>query len=294
MSTVGFALIIAGAVGNALDRIRLGAVIDLFNASKLGFIWVFNVADVSIDIGLALLLLVTVMTRAGYDRLFILVMFRLFTSDVANAEAVSFAPAGPVATPGAVIPKAIPAKLSLPSGVTGSVPAAVIAHAGSGLTAEGPEPGYVTALNAAGIETLTIDMLTARGVPSGSAAFAGNGGDDRRPRSVRDTLALAAITLGLVSAATVADAQMGRSDSRGGAPALRNLSSTPAATTSGSPQTSRSAADPPRPRAFGVIPTPPAPAAPAPASQIGIPLTELAPIAPLSSSTAVTVALAQA
>jgi len=105
-----------------------------------------------------------------------------------------------------------------------------------------------------------------------------------RRQTLGQLAALAAITLG-VSAATVADAQMGRSDSRGGAPALRNLSSTPAATTSASPQTSRSAADPPRPRAFGTVPTPPAPAAPAPASQVGVPLTELAPIAPLSSST---------
>jgi dienelactone hydrolase len=31
-------------------------------------------------------------------------------------------------------------------------------------------------------------MWTPRGVPSGPAAFGGNGGDDRRPRSVRDTL----------------------------------------------------------------------------------------------------------
>jgi signal peptidase II len=56
LGTIGLAFIIAGAIGNALDRIRFGAVIDLFNASKLGFIWVFNVADVSIDIGIALLL----------------------------------------------------------------------------------------------------------------------------------------------------------------------------------------------------------------------------------------------
>ena len=88
--------------------------------------------------------------------------------------------------------------------------------------------------------------------------------------------AMAAITLGLVSAATVADAQMGQSNSRIGAPALRNLSSTPAAT------------DPARPvirRAFGGIPTPPAPAAPAPASRVAVPLTQPSPIAPLSSST---------
>jgi len=119
---------------------------------------------------------------------FVLAIFPLLMSDAVNAEAVSFAPAGPAATPGAVIPKAIPAKLSLPSGATGRVPVVVIAHAGSGLTAEGPEPGYVAALNAAGIATLTIDMWTPRGVPSGPAAIGGNGGADRRPTSVRDTL----------------------------------------------------------------------------------------------------------
>jgi signal peptidase II len=57
MNAVGFALIGAGAVGNAIDRLRLGAVVDLFDASKLRFAWVFNVADVSIDLGIALILL---------------------------------------------------------------------------------------------------------------------------------------------------------------------------------------------------------------------------------------------
>ena len=69
LSTVGFAFIIAGAIGNALDRIRFGAVIDLFNASKLGFIWIFNVADVSIDIGIAFLLIATFLLHQGSDRL---------------------------------------------------------------------------------------------------------------------------------------------------------------------------------------------------------------------------------
>jgi signal peptidase II len=32
-------------------------VVDLFDASKLGFVWVFNVADASIDLGIALVLL---------------------------------------------------------------------------------------------------------------------------------------------------------------------------------------------------------------------------------------------
>jgi signal peptidase II len=57
MNAFGFAFIGAGALGNALDRLRLGAVVDLFDASKLRFVWVFNVADVSIDLGVALILL---------------------------------------------------------------------------------------------------------------------------------------------------------------------------------------------------------------------------------------------
>ncbi|MGY3582909.1 signal peptidase II [Bradyrhizobium sp. USDA 4341] len=57
INAFGFALIGAGAAGNALDRLRLGAVVDLFDASKLRFVWIFNVADVSIDLGIALVLL---------------------------------------------------------------------------------------------------------------------------------------------------------------------------------------------------------------------------------------------
>jgi signal peptidase II len=56
-NALGFAFISAGALGNAIDRIRLGAVVDLFDASKLRFVWVFNVADVSIDLGIGLILL---------------------------------------------------------------------------------------------------------------------------------------------------------------------------------------------------------------------------------------------
>jgi signal peptidase II len=65
LSTVGFAFIVAGAIGNALDRIRFGAVVDLFDASKLGFIWIFNVADISIDVGIVLLLLTTILPRSA-------------------------------------------------------------------------------------------------------------------------------------------------------------------------------------------------------------------------------------
>ncbi|WP_291606297.1 signal peptidase II [Bradyrhizobium sp.] len=57
LNALGFAFISAGAFGNAIDRVRLGAVVDLFDASKLRFVWVFNVADVSIDLGFGVILL---------------------------------------------------------------------------------------------------------------------------------------------------------------------------------------------------------------------------------------------
>jgi signal peptidase II len=57
------AFLIAGAVGNAMDRIAFGAVVDFIDASKIGFDWVFNVADASVDVGIGLLLLAAL--RAG-------------------------------------------------------------------------------------------------------------------------------------------------------------------------------------------------------------------------------------
>jgi signal peptidase II len=54
----GLGLIIGGAVGNAIDRARLGYVIDFIDVQRLGFFpWVFNVADSAITVGVALLLL---------------------------------------------------------------------------------------------------------------------------------------------------------------------------------------------------------------------------------------------
>jgi dienelactone hydrolase len=106
----------------------------------------------------------------------------------AVGEEVSFAPMGAPETPGAVVPAAVPGTLSFPRGVAGRVPAVVIAHASAGLTPEGPEPDYVAALNAAGVATLAIDMWTPRHVPAGPPAFGGDGGRDRRPRAIGDTL----------------------------------------------------------------------------------------------------------
>jgi signal peptidase II len=59
----GLALIMAGATGNALDRVFDGAVVDFLDASKIGFVWIFNLADASIDLGIGLILLSFLMQR---------------------------------------------------------------------------------------------------------------------------------------------------------------------------------------------------------------------------------------
>lgn len=50
-------LVIGGALGNVVDRIRFGAVADFLDFNGLWFPWVFNVADAAITVGAGLLLL---------------------------------------------------------------------------------------------------------------------------------------------------------------------------------------------------------------------------------------------
>ncbi|HEY2752068.1 signal peptidase II [Phenylobacterium sp.] len=54
---VAVGLVMGGAIGNVIDRIRFGAVADFVDVSRLHFPWVFNVADSAITVGICLLLL---------------------------------------------------------------------------------------------------------------------------------------------------------------------------------------------------------------------------------------------
>jgi len=54
---IAFGLIIGGALGNAVDRALYGAVADFLNFSGLMFPWVFNIADVGINLGVAAIIL---------------------------------------------------------------------------------------------------------------------------------------------------------------------------------------------------------------------------------------------
>ena len=56
MQAVAFGLIIGGALGNVIDRIRFGAVVDFFDFSAIYFPWIFNIADAGITVGVIVLL----------------------------------------------------------------------------------------------------------------------------------------------------------------------------------------------------------------------------------------------
>jgi len=50
------ALILGGALGNLVDRVRLGQVIDFLHLSVGGFSWpIFNIADIGVSVGVGLL-----------------------------------------------------------------------------------------------------------------------------------------------------------------------------------------------------------------------------------------------
>jgi signal peptidase II len=69
LTRVALALVLAGAVGNMIDRFRLHYVVDFIHFHVRGFDFaVFNVADASIVVGAALLLLASVLSPGRSER----------------------------------------------------------------------------------------------------------------------------------------------------------------------------------------------------------------------------------
>jgi signal peptidase II len=58
------ALVLGGALGNLIDRLRIGCVVDFLDFHAMGWHWpAFNVADSAISIGAVLLILDSFVTR---------------------------------------------------------------------------------------------------------------------------------------------------------------------------------------------------------------------------------------
>lgn len=57
LPALALGLVIGGAIGNLIDRVRFAAVTDFLDFTGLGFPWIFNVADAGITVGVALLVL---------------------------------------------------------------------------------------------------------------------------------------------------------------------------------------------------------------------------------------------
>ena len=58
LSRVALSLVIGGGIGNMIDRVRLGFVVDFIDFCAFDFwVWVFNVADAAVCVGAALFVL---------------------------------------------------------------------------------------------------------------------------------------------------------------------------------------------------------------------------------------------
>jgi signal peptidase II len=61
---IAIGLVIGGAIGNVIDRLRFGAVADFFDFHVMGYHWpAFNIADSCIFIGVVVLLLESIVAK---------------------------------------------------------------------------------------------------------------------------------------------------------------------------------------------------------------------------------------
>ena len=66
--SLALALVLGGALGNVIDRVRFGAVVDFIQGHVAGYYWpAFNVADSAITLGAVLLIWDQLRTKPGHD-----------------------------------------------------------------------------------------------------------------------------------------------------------------------------------------------------------------------------------
>lgn len=66
----GLGLIIGGAIGNVIDRLRFGAVFDFLDLHAFGYHWpAFNIADSAITVGAVILVADALFARPGDRKL---------------------------------------------------------------------------------------------------------------------------------------------------------------------------------------------------------------------------------
>ncbi len=69
LQQAGFILLLGGAIGNAIDRLRLGYVVDFIQWYYKDFVWpTFNIADVGICVGIGLLFVDAIVNRNAEER----------------------------------------------------------------------------------------------------------------------------------------------------------------------------------------------------------------------------------
>lgn len=66
-TTICFSLILAGALGNFIDRLRFGYVVDMFQTLFVSFP-IFNVADVCLTVGIIWLIIIVLREDTDHDQ----------------------------------------------------------------------------------------------------------------------------------------------------------------------------------------------------------------------------------
>jgi signal peptidase II len=67
---MSLAFILAGAIGNLLDRIVYGEVADFLDFSFWGYHWyIFNVADSSVTVGMILFIIYSIIDNASKNKI---------------------------------------------------------------------------------------------------------------------------------------------------------------------------------------------------------------------------------